>query len=74
MKLCPALAGNGETPRPSFRILGRSFFDAKSPQERTPAEKVAILRRHLIEHVPISDLCDKSAPAIDLLRLAEALL
>ena len=24
-----------------------------------PAEKDAILRRHLIEHVPISDLCDK---------------
>ncbi len=24
----------------------------------TPAEKVAILRRHLIEHVAISDLCD----------------
>jgi transposase len=25
----------------------------------TPAEKVAILRRHLIGHVPISDICDK---------------
>ncbi len=25
----------------------------------TAAEKVAILRCHLIEHVPISDLCDK---------------
>ena len=25
----------------------------------TAAEKVAILRRHLIDHVPISDLCDK---------------
>jgi transposase-like protein len=25
----------------------------------TPAEKVAILRRHLIEKVPVSDLCDQ---------------
>src|SRR6516165_6449053 len=25
----------------------------------TPAEKVAILRRHLIDRVPISDRCDK---------------
>jgi hypothetical protein len=33
---CPASAGNGETPRPSYRILGRSFFDAKVPQELHP--------------------------------------
>jgi len=26
----------------------------------TPEEKVAILRRHLVEGVPISDLCDES--------------
>ncbi len=25
----------------------------------TPQEKVRILREHLLEHVPISDLCDK---------------
>jgi transposase len=25
----------------------------------TPAEKVAILRRHLIDKVPVSDLCDE---------------
>ena len=25
----------------------------------TPAEKVAILRRHLIDRVPVSDLCDE---------------
>lgn len=25
----------------------------------TPEQKVSILREHLIEHVPISDLCDK---------------
>jgi transposase len=26
----------------------------------TPAEKVAILRRHLIDRMPISDLCDNT--------------
>jgi hypothetical protein len=25
----------------------------------TPVEKVAIPRRHLIDHVPVSDLCDQ---------------
>ncbi|MDQ3625307.1 MAG: transposase, partial [Verrucomicrobiota bacterium] len=25
----------------------------------TPQQKVAILREHLIEHAPVSDLCDK---------------
>lgn len=25
----------------------------------TPEEKVAILRRHLLEHVPVSDLCEE---------------
>jgi hypothetical protein len=25
----------------------------------TPVEKVAILRRHLIDHVPVSDICDE---------------
>jgi len=27
----------------------------------TPEEKVAILRRHLVEKVPVSDLCDELA-------------
>jgi transposase len=31
----------------------------KPRKSYTPAEKVAILRRHLIDHVPISDICDK---------------
>ena len=33
-----------------------------SPRQRRrfePEEKVAILRRHLLEHVPVSDLCDE---------------
>jgi transposase len=32
----------------------------RKPQTNyTPVEKVAILRRHLIDHVPVSDLCDE---------------
>jgi transposase-like protein len=31
----------------------------KPRKHYTPAEKVAILRRHLIDHVPVSDLCDQ---------------
>jgi transposase-like protein len=31
----------------------------KPRKSYTPAEKVTILRRHLIEKVPISDLCDQ---------------
>jgi transposase len=32
---------------------------ARTHRKFTPEEKVAILRRHLLEHVPISDLCDE---------------
>lgn len=32
---------------------------SKPRKQYTGAEKVAILRRHLIEHVPVSDLCDE---------------
>ena len=31
----------------------------KKRKHYTPEEKVAILRRHLVEGVPISDLCDE---------------
>jgi transposase len=31
----------------------------KPRKNYTPAEKVAILRRHLIDNVPVSDLCDE---------------
>ncbi len=33
----------------------------KQRKHYTPEEKVAILRRHLVEGVPISDLCDELA-------------
>ena len=31
----------------------------KPRKNDTPSEKVAILRRHLIDRVPVSDLCDE---------------
>ena len=31
----------------------------KPRKNYTPPEKVAILRRHLIDRVPVSDLCDE---------------
>ena len=31
----------------------------KPRKNYTPAEKVAILKRHLLEKVPVSDLCDE---------------
>jgi transposase len=31
----------------------------KQGEHYTPEQKVAILRRHLVEGVPISDLCDE---------------
>jgi transposase len=31
----------------------------KPRKNYTPVDKVAILRRHLIDHVPVSDLCDE---------------
>jgi len=38
----------------------------KPRKNYTPVEKVAILRRHLIDRVPVSDLCDlyKLAPTL----------
>jgi len=31
----------------------------KQRRRFSPAEKVGILRRHLLEQVPVSDLCDE---------------
>lgn len=44
----------------------------KQRKHYTAEEKVAILRRHLVEGVPISDLCDeRGTPANRVLPLAE---
>jgi len=38
----------------------------KPRKNYTPVEKVAILRRHLIDHVPVSDLCDEHQLSVTL--------
>jgi transposase-like protein len=35
----------------------------------SPADKVALLRRHLLEHVPVSDLCEEAGIAPSLFYL-----
>ena len=35
----------------------------KARENRTPVEKVAILQRHLIDRVPVSDLYDEYRPS-----------
>jgi len=42
----------------------------KQRKHYTPEEKVAILRRHLLEQVPISELCDKHGLQYHLLAAA----
>ena len=39
---------------------------AKTRRHFSPQEKVAILRQHLLEKVPVSDLCDKHGIAVNL--------
>jgi hypothetical protein len=41
----------------------------KSRKNDSPSEKVAILRRHLIDHIPVSDLCDAHQPSPTLFNL-----
>jgi transposase-like protein len=43
----------------SERSTTASGKPRKARATYTPAEKVAVLRRHLIEKVPVSDLCDE---------------
>lgn len=35
--------------------------DARKPRKNyTPDEKIQILKRHLVDHVPVSDICDQN--------------
>ena len=39
-----------------------NLMEESMPKDRkhyTPKEKVAILRRHLLDHLPVSQLCDE---------------
>ena len=42
----------------SIETRRRIFHESKPRKNYTPEEKVAILKRHLVEKVPVSDLCD----------------
>src|ERR1700733_2445743 len=53
---CSALAGNGESVRPLRQWSGRM---RKERKHYTAEGKVAILRRHLLDKVPVSDLCEE---------------
>src|SRR5215467_4284417 len=57
----PALLQPEMERRPGRVILqlGRSLAMRKPRKNYTPVEKVAILRGHLIDHVPVSDVCDE---------------
>ncbi len=46
---CPASAGNGESVRPL----------SKERKHFTPEEKVAILKRHLVDKVPVAEQCEE---------------
>jgi transposase len=47
----------------------------KTRRQFSPQQKVAILREHLVEHVPVSELCDKhQLPPTLFLPVAESLL
>ena len=57
---CFASAGNGETPRPSYTTTREEFLRCESPARTTrPLRRSPSSRRHLIDRVPVSDLCDE---------------
>ena len=55
---CLASVGNGESVRP---LRQRSERMKRKGKHYTAEEKVAILRRHLLDKVPVSDLCEELA-------------
>ncbi len=54
---CPASVGNGMLD--GYRSGGERSMENHDKRQFTPEEKVAILRRHLIEKVTVPDLCDE---------------
>ena len=58
-----SLGGTSPETRSAFwgmiSCAGRSCEKSNEPRPYTPEEKVAILRRHLLDKEPISNLCDE---------------
>ena len=60
MRHCKASDGIGKVGGAGL-LSGASkrISHGKNRRQFSPQQKVAILREHLVEHVPVSDLCDK---------------
>ncbi len=41
----------------------------RQPRSYTPEQKVALLREHLVDKVPICDICEKNGIAVNLFYL-----
>ena len=62
MRECVASVGIGEGGRLGYTCLAYQTEDDPMPRQRrrfNGAEKMAILREHLIERVPISEVCER---------------
>ena len=56
---CVKLQTELEMPGPSAWGIRKDPHGEEPGGHSTPQQKVAILREHLVEQVPVSDLCDK---------------
>jgi hypothetical protein len=69
---CPASVGNGESV-PPVKIMERTY--EKERKHYTAEGKVAVLRRRLLDKMPVSDLCEELSPEADgVLPLAKGVL
>jgi transposase len=50
----------------SGNTLAEELIMTKQRRHFTPQEKVAVLRLHLLENVPVSDLCEQHGLAVNL--------
>ena len=50
---------NWKFPKFELAYLDKGDFNEKKRYNYLPEEKVAILKRHLVDRVPVSDLCDQ---------------
>jgi transposase len=55
---CPALVGNGESVL-SVKIAERTYKIRQERKHYAAEKKVSILRRHLLDEVAVSDLCEE---------------
>ena len=63
ISLCLTSAGKGEMPHPSDTTTRQESHHGRARKHDTPVETVAILRRHLIDHLPEYLPADVPEPA-----------